>query len=59
MKIEEKVNYCNKLILKANKLIGFDYYDEITTDKPNVNALRKITKHMEEVIQKLERGRDG
>lgn len=56
MKREITKEYANKLIDKANKLIGFDYYENITTEAPNKRSLSKIIKHLEAIIEKLERG---
>lgn len=47
--------YVNKLIDKANSLIGFDFYEPVTTDKPNKKALSKLVKQLENTIEKLER----
>lgn len=59
MKREITKEYANKLIDKANKLIGFDYYEAISTDNPNKRSLAKIVKHLEHIIAKLERGTNG
>ena len=56
MKREITKEYANKLIDKANKLIGFDYYENITTEDPNKRNLSKIIKFLEGEIAKLERG---
>lgn len=59
MKREITKEYANKLIDRANRLIGFDYYENITTEAPNKRNLSKIIKHLEGVIAKLERGING
>ena len=47
--------YVNKLIDKANNLIGFDFYEPVTTDNPNKKALSKLLKQLKHTIEKLER----